>query len=134
MNQQVIKIPINNFASLESVIAKINQSVEGKNLGGIFVNRLSLMKSEVEILLDEPQNVIKVERPSKIKQGTSSFYCVYQRGNKWTYKFVRKNVAYNGKLFDDEMDAVLAYDAHVYSVDGHTAKLNFPEHYTEVNK
>ena len=132
---KVITVPVTAFTSIESVIHKINKVVADKNVTGIFYTKSSLIKGEVEILIDEnTQKVVRIERPSKIKAGaTSQYYCVYQDGNKWTYKFVRKGVPYEGR-FDTEIEAALAYDDHVYSVDGNALKTNFPENFKKVAK
>lgn len=131
MMSKVITVPVTAFTSLENAIQKINEAVADKNVQGIFYTKSSLMKGEIEILVDEnTQKVIRTERPSKFKQNASSqFYCVYQRHNKWTYKFVRKNEVHLGESYETELEAALAYDQHVYSVDGHALKTNFPENF-----
>lgn len=117
--------------SVANVVAEINRHVEGKNVHGIFFEPTSLVSGVLEIHVDEnTQKVIRTERPSKFKQNASSqYYCVYQRHNKFTYKFVRKNEIHLGESFESELEAALAYDQHVYSVDGHALKTNFPENF-----
>lgn len=136
---KVITVPVTTFTSLESVIHKINEVVADKNIQGIFYNKSSLIKGEIEILVDEnTQKVVRIERPSKFKANASSqYYCVYRKGNGWTYKFVNKKICkkpFLGKVYDDELDAALAYDKHRFSVEGDLMKLNFPEHHAKEEK
>lgn len=131
---KVITVPVTTFTSLESVIHRINEVVADKNIQGIFYTKSSLIKGEIEILVDEnTQKVVKVERPSKFKANAQSqYYCVYQRHGKWTYKFVRQGKSHDGKIFETEIEAALAYDDHVFSVDGNVLKTNFPENFNKV--
>lgn len=124
-----ITVPVTAFTTLEHAIHKINEAVADRNLTirHIGYNKSSLLKGEVEILVN-PLQVERYERPSKFKVGaTSQFYCVYKKGDKWAYKFVRKNKKYLGSGYDTELLAALAYDDHVFRIDGHTLKTNFPE-------
>lgn len=133
---KIAHIPVGKF-SVAQVVKEINKHIEGRNVEGIFFNPVSLMKGTIEIHTSDPQiNAKIIERPSKFKKNASSrFYCVYRKGNGWTYKFVNKklsNKAFYGKIYDDEMDAAWAYDKHRFSIEGDLSKLNFPEHFEVV--
>lgn len=126
---KTVHVPINKF-SVASVIREINKHIAGRNVESIFFNPTSLLNGTLEIKTTDSQFPNIIERPSKFKQNaTSKYYCVYfdKFSQKWRYKFVRKNKVYNSKRYDTELQAALAYDNHVYSVDGNTRKLNFPE-------
>lgn len=47
---------------------------------------------------------------------------------------MRKGQQYIGERFETEYEAALAYDDHVYSVDGNALKTNFPENFKKVAK
>ena len=124
-----ITVPVTAFTTLETVIHNINEAVADRDLTirHISYNKYSLMKGEIEILAT-PNNIERYERPSKFKvDATSQFYCVFKKNGKWHYKFVRKNEKYLGGGYDTEIEAALAYDRHVFAVDGHALKTNFPE-------
>ena len=125
----VITVPVTTFTTLEQVIHKINEVVAERDLDirHIGYNKSSLLKGEIEILVN-PHRIERYERPSKFKEdATSQFYCVFKKNGKWHYKFGRKNEKYLGGGYDTEIEAALAYDRHVFAVDGHALKTNFPE-------
>lgn len=122
---KLLTIPVSSFDSYEKVANKLNEIIADKNVKALFFNKKSLTKGSFEIYVDE---LVKIERPSKFRENaTSKYYCVYKDGEKWRYKFVRNNKPYHSKRFNSEIEAALAYDNHVYSVDGNIKKLNFPE-------
>lgn len=137
MTQKVISFNVNTFTSHEKIAKLLNDALADKNVRGVFFNATSLINGAFEILVDNAKpEIIFMEKPSKFKQNASSrFYCVYKKGNGWTYKFVNKKISkkpFLGKMFDDELDAAWAYDKHRFSVEGDLSKLNFPEHFMEV--
>ncbi len=134
---KLLTLPVTSFTSHEKLATELNRIIADEKVTGIFFNKDSLFKGHYEIYLQDdlavsPPQVITqhVDRPSKFKDNsTSKYYCVYyeKTENKWRYKFVRKGKIYSSKRYDTELQAALAYDNHVYRVDGNTRKLNFPE-------
>ncbi|MEG0380714.1 MAG: AP2 domain-containing protein [Kurthia sp.] len=127
MSQQVINIPVSNF-SLEQAIHKINESVEGKNVSGIFFRKTSLFKGEIEILIDEPSTVRQAKG-----HGSSRYRGVFwvKAERKWRVQIGYKGKRYLVGRFDNEIEAAKAYDAKAIELMGADAYLNFP---TEVTK
>ena len=133
----VIKLPVTSFTSHEKLAKELNRIISDEKVSAVFFNKISFTKGSYEIhLIPKSEANLKelvfqqVERPSKFKEdATSQYYCVYydKSKGKYRYKFVRKGKPFNSKSFDTELDAALAYDEHVYRVDGSTRKLNFPE-------
>ena len=136
----VITLPVTSFTSHDRLAAEINEIISSNKVDAVFFNKTSMLKGEYEFLVDHKEKnafeeyekilIQHVDRPSKFKENaTSKYYCVYfdKFSQKWRYKFVRKNKVFNSKRFDTELEAAVMYDNHVYSVDGNTRKLNFPE-------
>lgn len=130
----IIQIKANRYLTNE-LIQNIHNATKGKTIKGIYFYGDSLINCTVDILLDEPSNRV-VNKPSKFKKDASSkYYCVYKKGNYWTYKFVNKqlsNKAFYGASYTTEHAAALAYDKHRFSVEGDLNKLNFPEYFEGV--
>ena len=96
-----------------------------------------MLRGTLDIYTSEvlPAKTVFIEKPVKFKQNaTSQYYCVYKKGNGWTYKFVNKKLnpkPFLGKIYETEVEAAYAYDAHRYEVEGDLSKLNFPEYFTK---
>lgn len=130
----VVSINIGRYITDET-IRKINEALTGnKGDNKIYFHGDSLLNCTLDIIVDSPKQVIS--KPSKFKKDASSqYYCVYKKGNGWTYKFVNKGLskkAFYGALYKTELDAAYAYDKHRYSVEGDLSKLNFPEYFEGV--
>lgn len=135
MSQHIVKIPINNFTSVESAIVKINQSVEGKNLAGIFLNRLSLMRSEIELIVSEPMTRDRfIEIPVRQAKGygSSQYRGVHwaKDEEKWRAVFSHKGKRKTLGRFTNEIEAAKAYDKVAFETLGADAYLNFPREVT----
>lgn len=90
--QKAITVPVTTFTSIESVIHKINEVVADKNVTGIFYTKSSLIKGEVEILVDEnTQKVVRIERPSKQAQQVSIIAYIKTVANGHTNSCVKVN-------------------------------------------
>ena len=132
-----ITVPVNSFTTIEQAIHRIHEEVAEKGLvlKGIFYNKTSFFRGDIDVLVEDAKPIVKIERPSKFKpNATSRYYCVYKKGNGWTYKFVNKKISpkpFLGKIYETENAAAHAYDKHRFSVEGDLSKLNFPEHYAE---
>ena len=126
----VVSVNIGRYIT-EETVRRINEALGGQK---VFLYSDSLLHCTLDIIVDSPQQVIS--KPSKFKKDASSqYYCVYKKGNYWTYKFVNKqlsNKAFYGASYNTEHDAALAYDKHRYSVEGDLSKLNFPEYFEGV--
>ncbi|MCT6924599.1 hypothetical protein [Metasolibacillus sp.] len=147
---EVITIPVSRFKSLDNIIAEINKSVDGKTVKGIFLNRTSLLKGEIEIITSPPQ-IVEVEKvvekevikevPLKVinqvkkqRGATSQYRGVAKKGNHY-YAMIQVN----GKKhwcgsYLHESAAAEAYDKKAYELLGDKAILNFPENYEKAAK
>lgn len=127
---KVISVNIGRYIT-EETVRRINEALGGQK---VFLYSDSLLHCTLDIIVDSPKQVIS--KPSKFKKDASSkYYCVYKKGNYWTYKFVNKrlsNKAFYGASYTTEHAAALAYDKHRYSVEGDLSKLNFPEYFEGV--
>ena len=69
MKSNVIKFTVNAFTSLENIMKQVNSVAEGKIIDGIFVERKSFFKSEVEILVSSPTIIrqkVFVDKPVEV--------------------------------------------------------------------
>lgn len=144
---KVITVPVTAFTSLEQAVSKINEAVADKNVQGIFYNKSSLMKGEIEILVSAPvviekpvKEYVEVEKERIVKvpvirnphlegKVKSNYTGVHRErpSHRW-----RASITANGKRvslgrFDNEEDAARAYDIAAKKLHGRRATLNFKE-------
>ncbi|WP_107842020.1 hypothetical protein [Metasolibacillus meyeri] len=145
-----VNIPISRFQSLESIVAEINQAAEGKTIEGIFLNRTSLLKGEIDIVFSPPQ-IVEVEKvvekevikevPLKVinqvkkqRGATSQYRGVTKKGNRYYAMIQVDGKKHWCESYFHEILAAEAYDKKAYELLGDKAILNFPENYEKVAK
>lgn len=137
MKNNVIKFTVNPlFTSLENIMKQVNSAAEGKIIDGIFVERKSFFKSEVEVLLSVPK-VIYIDKPVEIIKEVPVVQEVIKKLPKTSkYRGVSKfrgqyyaRISYKGKSkfigsYASEIDAARAYNKAAKQLHGENAVLN----------
>lgn len=123
-----INLEVNAFTNIQSIVKKINDATAGKNVSGIFYNKKSLIKGEIEIQLFDNVNVIEVPVAKGKGTGSSVYRGVFwvKGENKWRAMIGYKGKRYALGRYTNEEEAARAYDKKAFELLGADAFLNFP--------
>ena len=126
MKNNVIKFTVSTFTSLENIMKQVHQATKGKIIDDIFIERVSMFKKEIEILVSKPRTiyidreVVKETKPKKASKyrGVTKF-----RGN------YRARIHHNNKtifigMYTSEVEAARAYNIKALELLGKDAKIN----------
>lgn len=123
-----INLEVNAFTNIQSLVKKINDATAGKNVSGIFYNKKSLVKGEIEIQLLGDVNVVEVPVAKGKGTGSSRYRGVFwvKGENKWRAMIGYKGKRYPLGRYTNEEEAARAYDKKAFELLGGDAFLNFP--------
>lgn len=122
-----INLEVNAFTNIQSLVKKINDATAGKNVSGIFYNKKSLIKGEIEIQLLGDVDVIEVPVAKGKGTGSSRYRGVFwvKGENKWRAMIGYKGKRYALGRYSNEEEAARAYDKKAFELLGTDAFLNF---------